>query len=670
MKKSITFLIFILSLLYSVTTVAQQGINYKALIKDANNAVVANTTVTVQFIVYEGAGETNNVYQETHTPTTDANGIIIITIGQGTSGVIGVFDDINWAIDAHFLNTQIDTGAGLVDMSTTGFNAVPYALSAKTAENVTGLQYADETDDTIDNGGLFKVGRVAANYGTIGENAVDLSVSNFASIARGATSIYSTAMGSHTSASGSASTAMGSGTSASGSNSTTMGENTRASGEESTAMGGSTSASGRASTAIGSFTIASGNYSTAMGSSTNAESYGQTTLGLFNVRTTPNSATAINVFDRLFVVGNGLSRTLTSDALVILKNGTITAPSFGIAQITDPKALVTKEYADSAGTGLEAINESNGNGLVKVGRVPFNYGNVGGAAVDLSSSPTPNNLFGATGDYSTAMGLRTRAFGYGATAMGSLTSATGNYSTAMGYQTSAIGASSTAMGYRTSAIGAGSTAMGFNTRAEALNSTAIGLYNVGGGSLGLAVATDPVFEIGNGTSSGRSNALTVYKNGNMEVAGAIQADGHVYGNRYAFSAYANDFVALSSVDPDYFALFNDVTDPYNLINNSGIFVAPRTGLYFFSTSLTFANGNGADDTMYMGFSVDSNTTLLSQITINPRALTSSGVEHSYSYTMVLSLTQGQTVRVLVKNISTTSPVDVTDRTFTGYYLGE
>jgi hypothetical protein len=38
--------------------------------------------------------------------------------------------------------------------------------------------------------------------------------------------------------------------------------------------------------------------------------------------------------------------------------------------------------------------------------------------------------------------------------------------------------------------------------------------------------------------------------------------------------------------------------------------------------------------------------------------------------MVLSLTQGQTVRVLVKNISTTSPVDVTDRTFTGYYLGE
>ncbi|RED42123.1 trimeric autotransporter adhesin [Winogradskyella eximia] len=462
-----------LLMLFTITTFAQQGINYKALIKDANNAVVANTAVTVEFSILQGVAQTN-VYQETHTPTTDANGIIIINIGEGAVDS-GVFADIDWASDTHFLNTQIDTGAGLTDMGTTAFNAVPYALSAKTAENVSGLEAIDEGNGL----GLVKVGRVEANYGAIGENAVDLSYSSSASTTKGASGLLSTAMG----------------------------IGTTASGQYSTAMGRTTIASGFFSTAMGIVTTASGNRSTAMGNRTIAESYGQTSLGIYNVATTPISTTAFNASDQLLVVGNGANGANRSNALTILKNGTITAPSFDIAEITDAKALVTKEYADAsianaASTGLEAIDEGNGLGLVKVGRVEANYGNIGNGAVDLSISTSASTTRGATGQGSTAMGSSTTASGYASTAMGQSTIAQGDWSTAIGEGTTASGFFSTAMGW--------------NTTANAYYSTAMGRYNVGGGSGFNNIATDPLLEVGNGASSAnRSNALTILKNGTI-----------------------------------------------------------------------------------------------------------------------------------------------------------
>ena len=297
-----------LLLLFTMATVAQSNsINYKALIKDANNAVVSNTPVTVQFGILQGVAQTN-VYQETHTPTTDANGIIIINIGEGVVNS-GVYAGINWASDDHFLNTQINSGSGLTDMGTTGFNAVPYALSAKTAENVSGLE--------VNGNGLAIIGRNEANYGTVGPNAVDLSFSIDVSTTSGAT----------------------------GENSIALGNFTRASGIWSTAMGSQTTASGISSTAMGESTNASGDRATAMGRSTTAESFGQTTLGLHNVPATPINATGFEGLDRLLVVGNG-EPGASSDALVILKNGIITAPSLDIAEITDAKALVTKEYID------------------------------------------------------------------------------------------------------------------------------------------------------------------------------------------------------------------------------------------------------------------------------------------------------------------------------------
>lgn len=150
------------------------------------------------------------------------------------------------------------------------------------------------------------------------------------------------------------------------------------------------------------------------------------------------------------------------------------------------------------------------------------------------------------GEYSFASGLNTRAQGYGSTAMGRDTEAGNGYSFASGFFTNSDGLYSTAMGYNTDARGIGSTAMGYNsdaeenytvsigyftnanaifstafgnnTEANSYNSLAIGRYNVGSGSPTSWIDTDPLFEIGNGSSnSNRSNAMTVRKNGNVGI---------------------------------------------------------------------------------------------------------------------------------------------------------
>jgi hypothetical protein len=150
------------------------------------------------------------------------------------------------------------------------------------------------------------------------------------------------------------------------------------------------------------------------------------------------------------------------------------------------------------------------------------------------------------GLYSFASGLNTRAQGFGATAMGRDTEATNSYAFATGFFTNADGQYSTAMGFNTDALATGSTALGYSTDAEAnysfaagyfakaqavyslalgnsvqaqsYSSMAVGRYNVGGGNADSWVASDPIFEIGNGTGpTTRSNALTVIKDGNVGI---------------------------------------------------------------------------------------------------------------------------------------------------------
>lgn len=104
--------------LWSFMVMGHQGINYKALIKDNGRNMVDNQSITVQFQILEGVSETN-VYQETHSPTTDAIGIVKVNIGEGTPAS-GDYATIDWGSDDHYLNVQINTGGGGGNWEITG----------------------------------------------------------------------------------------------------------------------------------------------------------------------------------------------------------------------------------------------------------------------------------------------------------------------------------------------------------------------------------------------------------------------------------------------------------------------------------------------------------------------------------------------------------------------
>ncbi|TWO32035.1 hypothetical protein E1J38_011710 [Seonamhaeicola sediminis] len=455
--------ILILTLALSTLTFAQKGINYKALIKDDSNNVLSNQNITIEFSILEGpaADFSSVVYAETHSATTDANGIVIVNIGEGNplSGFDGEYENIDWGnfFASHFLKVQIDTGSGLTDMGTTEFKAVPYALYAQNS-NTSGLEILDEGNGE----GWRLKNRPPNNYGLISFGAVDLSISTSESTTRGATGNYATALG----------------------------RNTTASGQSSFASGINTSATQSQATAMGASTVASGFNSVAMGQYTRAEAPNSTAIGLFNVG--GGDPLLASATDPLFEIGNGYFVDGTNDvrtnALTVLRNGTITAPTFDMAEITDPKALITKEYADAnysgggsgtSPTGLETLDEGNGIGWRLIGRNPANFGAVGENAVDMSYNPDASEDFGALG--------------------------TANFTA--GYKTKATNLASTALGNETIASGFSTTALGFGTIADDQFSTVVGRLNDN------TTATNILFQIGNGNTGGRSNAFNVNMDG-------------------------------------------------------------------------------------------------------------------------------------------------------------
>ena len=134
MKKLFTLLVAVL-LTASVFAQAPQKMSYQAVIRNSSDALVINTKVGMQISILKGSASGTEVYTETQTPTTNANGLVSVEIG-GEAG----FSDIDWANDIYFIKTETDPtgGTNYTITGTSQLLSVPYALHAKTAETVTG----------------------------------------------------------------------------------------------------------------------------------------------------------------------------------------------------------------------------------------------------------------------------------------------------------------------------------------------------------------------------------------------------------------------------------------------------------------------------------------------------------------------------------------------------
>lgn len=187
--------------------------------------------------------------------------------------------------------------------------------------------------------------------------------------------------------------------------------------------------------------------------------------------------------------------------------------------------------AHAVAGGLKVIPESN----MDMGYHSISYGYANAAKGSYSAAIGGYNNI-STGMAAFATGNTTRAVGNNAftsgmhtKAIGNNTLATGAYTQAIGDNSAAIGWGNTASGYTalatgrlTLASGTYAVSMGLNTIAKSYAAVAMGRYNdTTAASSTLWVATDPVLSVGNGTPISRSNALTLFKNGNMTIAGTL-----------------------------------------------------------------------------------------------------------------------------------------------------
>ena len=132
---------FILVVFVTLNLFAQspQKMSYQAVIRNGSNALVTSTAVGMKISILQGSATGTPVYVETHTPTTNANGLVSIEIGGGAA-VTGTFANIDWSAGTYFIKTETDPtgGTSYTITGTSQLLSVPYALYSKTSGSLSG----------------------------------------------------------------------------------------------------------------------------------------------------------------------------------------------------------------------------------------------------------------------------------------------------------------------------------------------------------------------------------------------------------------------------------------------------------------------------------------------------------------------------------------------------
>ena len=131
MKKLILLSIWMVMGIVVLEAQAPEKFSYQAVVRDGSNALVTSTDVGMQISILQGSANGVAVYMETQTPTTNANGLVSLEIGDGTVES-GTFSTIDWANGPYFIKTETDPTGGTTYsiVGTSQLLSVPYALHA------------------------------------------------------------------------------------------------------------------------------------------------------------------------------------------------------------------------------------------------------------------------------------------------------------------------------------------------------------------------------------------------------------------------------------------------------------------------------------------------------------------------------------------------------------
>lgn len=121
---------------------APEKMSYQAIVRNAVGELVSEQTISMRISILQTSATGTVVYQETHTPNTNVNGLVSIEIGDGSSS--NDFSAIDWSAGPYYIKTETDPEAGS-NYTITGVSqlmSVPFALHAKVAQSVASPTYS------------------------------------------------------------------------------------------------------------------------------------------------------------------------------------------------------------------------------------------------------------------------------------------------------------------------------------------------------------------------------------------------------------------------------------------------------------------------------------------------------------------------------------------------
>ena len=107
--------------------------SYQSVIKNSRGYLLKNQEVGLRISILFNSANGVSVYSEEHTALSNDNGLITLTIGEGTTS--DVFSSIDWGNGGYYLKVEVDPEGGInyVMNQTSQLLSVPYALYAGNA---------------------------------------------------------------------------------------------------------------------------------------------------------------------------------------------------------------------------------------------------------------------------------------------------------------------------------------------------------------------------------------------------------------------------------------------------------------------------------------------------------------------------------------------------------
>ena len=155
--KKLTPTLFLLFLSLCIYGQSPEKMSYQAVIRDASNTLVTNQSIGMQISILQTTITGTTVYAETHTVTTNLNGLVSLEIGTGSTS--DTFSTIDWSAGPYFIKTETDPtgGSSYTITGTSQLMSVPFAMYAKSSGN--GIT-TDQSDAIVAN--TAKVGYTEA----------------------------------------------------------------------------------------------------------------------------------------------------------------------------------------------------------------------------------------------------------------------------------------------------------------------------------------------------------------------------------------------------------------------------------------------------------------------------------------------------------------------------